>query len=103
MKAAILTGPRQLEVQDVPDVRIEKETDVLLQIDDAGICGSDLHYFRTGRIGEQVVTGSFVMGHECVGTVLETGKSVSEIRPGDRVVIEPAVSCGSGGKMPGIY
>lgn len=55
MKAAVLTGIRRMEVREVPDPRIEKDTDVLLKIEKVGVCGSDVHYFETGRIGSQVV------------------------------------------------
>ena len=65
MKAAVLTGLRRMEVRQVPDPKIEKDTDVLLKIEKVGVCGSDVHYFETGRIGSQVVTYPFIVGHEC--------------------------------------
>ncbi|HDQ45522.1 MAG TPA: hypothetical protein ENN17_08510 [bacterium] len=94
MKAAMLTAPGRIEIREVPDKPLRADTDVRIRIDFGGICGSDLHYFRTGRIGEQVVAGPLVVGHECTGTVLETGKAVTAVRPGERVAVEPAVSCG---------
>ena len=93
MKAAVLTGIRRVEVRDVPDPRIEKETDVLLKIEMVGVCGSDVHYYETGRIGSQVVKYPFIVGHECAATVKAIGTAVTKVKVGDQVVVEPAVSC----------
>jgi L-iditol 2-dehydrogenase len=93
MKAAVLTGLRRMEVRQVPDPKIEKDTDVLLKIDKVGVCGSDVHYFETGRIGSQVVTYPFIVGHECAATVAAVGKAVKHIKVGEQVVVEPAVPC----------
>jgi len=93
MKAAVLTGIRQMELQDVPDPKIEKDTDVLLKIEKVGVCGSDVHYYETGRIGSQVVQFPFIVGHECAATVAAVGRGVTSVKVGDPVVVEPAVSC----------
>ena len=93
MKAAVLTGIRQMELCDVPDPAIEKDTDVLLKIAKVGVCGSDVHYYETGRIGSQVVQFPFVVGHECAATVAEVGSGVTQVKVGQEVVVEPAVSC----------
>jgi L-iditol 2-dehydrogenase len=93
MKAVMLTGLRQMEIRDVPEPKIEKDTDVLLKIERVGVCGSDVHYYETGRIGSQVVEYPYITGHECAGTVKATGKSVTRVEAGDEVVIDPAVSC----------
>lgn len=93
MKAAVLTGIRRMEVREIPDPKIEKDTDVLLRIEKVGVCGSDVHYFETGRIGSQVVQFPFIVGHECAATVAATGKAVKRVRVGEQVVVEPAVSC----------
>ncbi|MBI5726145.1 MAG: alcohol dehydrogenase catalytic domain-containing protein [Planctomycetes bacterium] len=94
MLAAYLTGIRQVEIRQAPEVRIESEDQVLLGVDVVGICGSDLHYYRTGRIGSQVVVFPYVIGHECACTVLETGRAASSLSAGDRVAVDPLVSCG---------
>jgi L-iditol 2-dehydrogenase len=94
MKAAVLTGTGKIEIADVPRPRITGEGDVLLRVDVVGVCGSDVHYYETGRIGSQVVEYPFIVGHECAGVVVETGKAVSRVKPHDRVFIEPAVTCG---------
>lgn len=88
-----MTGVRRLEVADVPMPVIENDTDVLLKIQKVGICGSDVHYFETGRIGSQVVEYPFVLGHECTATVEAVGNSVRNIKAGDRIIVEPAAPC----------
>ncbi len=93
MKAAVLTGIRQMEVREVPDPKIEKDTEVLLRIEKVGVCGSDVHYFETGRIGSQVVQFPFIVGHECAATVAAAGRAVKRVKVGEPVVVEPAVSC----------
>jgi L-iditol 2-dehydrogenase len=93
MKAIMLTGLRQMALRDVPEPKIEKATDVLLKIERVGVCGSDVHYYETGRIGSQVVTYPYITGHECAATVKAVGKSVTRVKVGEPVAIDPAVSC----------
>jgi L-iditol 2-dehydrogenase len=95
MKAAILTDIRTIEVHDVPEPSIQKDIDVLLRVEAVGVCGSDLQYYSTGRIGSDVVRFPFVIGHECVAEVTKVGKGVKRIKPGDRVAVDPAVTCGT--------
>jgi L-iditol 2-dehydrogenase len=95
MKAALLTGVRKVEVKDIPKPALDTDTDVLLRIAAVGICGSDLQYYSTGRIGSDVVQFPFIIGHECVAEVEEVGGNVKKIKPGDRVVVDPALSCGT--------
>lgn len=59
-----------------------------------GICGSDLHYYETGSIGDYVVKPPFVLGHEPGGTVVEVGKNVTHLKVGDRLALEPGKTCG---------
>jgi L-iditol 2-dehydrogenase len=82
-----------MEVQEIADPQIKRDTDVLLKIEKVGVCGSDVHYFETGRIGSQVVQFPYIVGHECAATVADVGKAVTSVKPGDPVVVEPAVSC----------
>ena len=77
MKAAFLTGIRQLQILDTPEPKLTNPRDVLLHIDTVGVCGSDVHYYTTGRIGTQVVQFPERVGHECAGTVVEVGSEVS--------------------------
>jgi L-iditol 2-dehydrogenase len=93
MKAAVLTGIRQMEIADVPKPGIKNDNDILLKIEVVGVCGSDVHYYLTGRIGSQVVRYPYLVGHECSATVEKIGKKVTRVKPGDAVIVEPAVSC----------
>ena len=93
MKAVVLTGIRQMKLTDMPMPGIKKDTDVLLKIKKVGVCGSDVHYFSTGRIGDQIVKYPYLVGHECSAVVAEVGRSVKKVKTGDEVVVEPAVSC----------
>ena len=94
MKAMKLTGIRQMEMMDVPDPQIVNNDDVLIRMKTLGVCGSDVHYYETGRIGSQVVDYPFAVGHEGAGIVEAVGPSVKNLVPGDRIAIEPAMSCG---------
>jgi len=93
MKAVVLTGIRRMEITDVPEPSIKKDDEVLLKIEKVGVCGSDVHYYETGRIGSQIVKYPFIIGHECAATVKAVGSKVSRVRVGEEVVVEPAVSC----------
>jgi L-iditol 2-dehydrogenase len=92
MKAAFLTKPGEMTVEEVarPDCPAGM---VLIHVKEIGICGSDLHYFNEGRIGDHVVTSPHILGHEAAGIVVETGADVRGFSAGDRVSIEPGVPC----------
>ncbi|HVF09382.1 MAG TPA: NAD(P)-dependent alcohol dehydrogenase, partial [Abditibacteriaceae bacterium] len=62
-----------------------------IRINKVGICGSDVHYWEHGRIGDFVVREPMILGHECAGTVVEVGARVTHLKPGDRVALEPGV------------
>lgn len=94
MKAMRLTGVRAMEMREVPDPRIQGPNEVKVRMKAVGVCGSDVHYYTTGRIGSQVVQYPFTVGHECAGEVVEVGEGVATLKPGDRVAIEPAITCG---------
>jgi L-iditol 2-dehydrogenase len=93
MKAFVLTGLKQMEMQDVPTPAIKSPTDVLLKISAVGVCGSDIHYYKEGKIGSQVVKYPFTVGHECSATVARTGSAMKNLAVGSLVAIEPAISC----------
>jgi len=95
MKAFNLTGIRQMQLMDVPDPKIVNGDDVLIKMKVVGVCGSDVHYYETGRIGSQVVQYPFAVGHEGAGVVTAVGSAVKKVKPGDRIAIEPAMSCGT--------
>lgn len=93
MKAAVMKGLRHIEIEELP-MPVPKEHEVLIRIRSVGVCGSDVHYFVEGRIGDFVVQPPFILGHECSGEVVEVGKGVRDLKPGDRVTMEPGIPCG---------
>ncbi len=95
MKSLALIGIRRVELRQVPDPEIRAGRDVLVRVDRVGVCGSDIHYYTHGRIGAQVVRYPFTVGHECAGTVVQVGDAVARVYPGDRIAVEPAMSCGN--------
>ncbi len=94
MKAAFLTGINSLEIREAPEPKLQRDDEALLKVAKVGICGSDIHYFNQGRIGNQNVRFPFILGHECSAVVEEIGKDVDHLEPGDRVAVDPAISCG---------
>ncbi len=93
MKSIMLTGIRQMEMMLVPDPKIVHPTDVKIKMKVVGVCGSDIHYYVSGKIGKQVVSYPFPVGHEGAGEVVEVGSGVTAVKPGDRIAIEPAMPC----------
>ena len=93
MKVAVMRGIGEMgfETRDIPSVQ---DNEVLVRIEHVGICGSDLHYYETGRIGNYIVEPPFVLGHESAGIVVETGAAVTGLAVGDRVSLEPGITCG---------
>ena len=93
MKTAVMLGIGEMgfEERDIPQV---KDDEVLVKLEYVGICGSDLHYYETGAIGNYVVEPPFVLGHEPGGTVVEVGRNVTHLKAGDRVALEPGKTCG---------
>ncbi|RMZ81927.1 hypothetical protein DV738_g2015, partial [Chaetothyriales sp. CBS 135597] len=81
------------EDRPVPSLADHDPHSVLLNVNFTGICGSDIHYWQHGRIGHYVLNGPLVLGHESSGTVLEVGKSVTSLKVGDRVSMEPGYPC----------
>lgn len=94
MKAVQLKGIKQFEMEEIPEQKIIHPNDVLIKIKMVGVCGSDIHYYSTGRIGSQIVRYPFITGHEAAGIVEEVGTKVTEVKPGQRIAIDPAISCG---------
>lgn len=93
MKTMFLTGIRQMEMMESPMPEIKNGTDVLVRMKVVGVCGSDIHYYTTGRIGSQVVKYPFPVGHEGAGEVVAVGERVKSLKMGQRVAIEPAMPC----------
>src|SRR5215211_3159303 len=92
MKAAVWHGRRDIRVDDVPDPTIEQPTDAIVEVTTTGLCGSDLHLYEV--LGPFLDEGD-ILGHEPMGIVEEVGSGVTEVKPGDRVVIPFNVSCGT--------
>lgn len=92
--AAFLTELEKIEFREVEVPKPGKD-EVLVKMEAVGVCGSDIHYYSHGRIGNFVVEFPFVLGHECAGTIVEAGSGVKHLKVGDRVALEPGVPCGS--------
>ena len=86
--SAVLIGTRSVAVE-VGDRPAPGSREVLVRIRSVGVCGSDVHYFEHGRIGDFVVRGPLVLGHEASGEVVELGADVDGLLVGQRVAIEP--------------
>lgn len=93
MKVAVMNGIGQMGYTQRP-IPTPAPGEVLVKLEYVGICGSDMHYYETGRIGDYVVEPPFVLGHEPGGTVVEVGEGVTHLRVGDRVALEPGKTCG---------
>jgi threonine dehydrogenase-like Zn-dependent dehydrogenase len=91
MKAVTWQGHRNVSVEDVEDPIIKESNDAIIKVTSTNICGSDLHLYET--MGAFMSPGD-VLGHEAIGIVLEVGHDITQIRPGDRVVIPFQISCG---------
>jgi len=93
MKTAVMLGIGKMGFEE-REIPVPKDNEVLVKLEYVGICGSDLHYYETGAIGDYVVEPPFVLGHEPGGTVVEVGKNVKHLKAGDRVALEPGKTCG---------
>ncbi|HEX6887430.1 MAG TPA: alcohol dehydrogenase catalytic domain-containing protein, partial [Candidatus Nanopelagicales bacterium] len=91
MKAVVWSGPRDIEVAEVPDPRIEQPNDIIIELTSTGICGSDLHLYEA--LTAFMEPGE-VLGHEPMGVVVETGAAITHLKPGDRVVVPANIACG---------
>lgn len=93
MRAVVIHAAKDLRVDVMPEPGPLGERDVRVKIEAGGICGSDLHYYQHGGFGAVRVREPMVLGHEIAGRVLETGKSVTHVRPGDSVAVNPSRPC----------
>jgi L-iditol 2-dehydrogenase len=93
MKVAVMEGIGKIgyTTRAIPN---PNDNEVLVKIQYVGVCGSDLHYYETGRIGSYIVEPPFVLGHEASGIVTKLGKDVTNLKVGDRVALEPGATCG---------
>lgn len=93
MKVAVMTGIKRMGYTQRP-IPVPASNEVLVKLEYIGICGSDMHYYETGAIGDYVVKPPFVLGHEPGGVVVEVGSNVKHLKVGDRVALEPGKTCG---------
>jgi len=93
MRAVALVELKKFEMIEVP-VPEPGPQEVLVRIRAVGVCHSDVHYYKNGRIGDKRVVFPYVLGHECSGEIASLGPDVHHLKVGDRVAIEPAMPCG---------
>jgi L-iditol 2-dehydrogenase len=93
MKVARLYKPFDIRIEDsdLPEIG---EHQVLINVKSVGVCRSDIYYYNSGKIGDITLNDPLILGHEFSGIISEIGNKVSKFKKGDRVAIEPAVSCG---------
>lgn len=89
-----ITPDHQLHLVPNTPVYLPQAGEVLIHVKATGICGSDVHFWKDGRIGALTVDGDALLGHEAAGVVVRCGsKEGAKFQPGDRVAIEPGMSC----------
>lgn len=91
MKAAVLYGPEQLMLEDLP-VPQAREGEIVIKVKSCAICGSDVRIYHHGHANIRLPQ---VIGHEIAGVVADVGRGVTEFRAGDRVAVAPAIPCGT--------
>ncbi len=94
MRSVQLLAPGVLELREMPQPPDPAHGEVTVRIRAVGLCGSDLHWYQDGRIGEIPASYPQVLGHEPAGEIIAAGPGVHDFAAGDRVVIEPTVTCG---------
>jgi len=93
MKVAVMLGIGRMGFEERPIPQV-KPNEVLVKLEYVGVCGSDIHYYETGRIGSYIVQPPFILGHESAGTVVGVGQDVKHLKVGDKVTLEPGKTCG---------
>jgi D-xylulose reductase len=91
VQALVLEKQHELKLRDIDLPLTVGPADVKIKIHTVGVCGSDVHYYTHGRIGSFVVNAPMVLGHEAAGTIVEVGSAVTDLKPGDRVCMEPGI------------
>ncbi|MGL5735681.1 MAG: L-idonate 5-dehydrogenase [Beijerinckiaceae bacterium] len=93
MRAVVIHAEKDLRIDTLPDEAAMDADQVRVKIEAGGICGSDLHYYQHGGFGAIRVREPMVLGHEIAGRVLEVGKNVTHVAPGDHVAVNPSRPC----------
>lgn len=91
-RAAVMMGLEKIVIEERPEPRPGPQ-DAVVRIEAVGVCGSDTAYYKVGRIGDYVVDGPIILGHEVSGQVIAVGSQVINVNVGDRVAIEPGTPC----------
>jgi D-xylulose reductase len=91
MKALVLEKAKHLSLRNIELNETVGPTDVRIKIKSVGICGSDVHYYEYGAIGNFIVKQPMVLGHEAAGTIIEVGNKVKDLKVGDKVCMEPGI------------
>jgi L-iditol 2-dehydrogenase len=91
-RAAVMTDLSTMVIQERPDPEPGPQQAVV-QVEAVGVCGSDTAYYKVGRIGDYIVDGPIILGHEVSGQVVQIGSDVRNVAVGDRVAIEPGTPC----------
>lgn len=92
MRVSVLLGQKALGMEERA-VPVPEGDQVLVEVSKVGVCGSDVHYYRDGRIGPFVVDAPLVLGHELSGRIVAVGAGVDASRIGQRVAVEPQKPC----------
>ncbi|OXS76728.1 NAD(P)-dependent alcohol dehydrogenase [Domibacillus enclensis] len=93
MRAIVLEEPKKLVLKQL-EIPEPGENEVLIQVKAVGLCGSDIHYYEHGKIGDFIVEKPIILGHEASGEIVKAGKGVVHLQQGQRVTIEPGATCG---------
>ncbi|KAI5305102.1 hypothetical protein KEM56_005293 [Ascosphaera pollenicola] len=89
----VLEGIHKVKFEDRPIPELKDDHDVQINVKYTGICGSDVHYWEHGSIGDFVLTAPMVLGHESAGVISKVGPAVTTLKVGDKVALEPGVPC----------
>lgn len=93
MKAAFLNGPKDIRIMEIPEPKIKSDYEVKIRVKSVGICGSDAHFYKDGRLSSWIVKEPLILGHECSGEIVEVGEKVRNVKIGDAVAVEPGIPC----------
>jgi len=91
--AFVLQKVKDVSIEERPIPKLESPYDVKVHVKATGICGSDVHYYTDGKIGDFVVEKPMILGHESAGIVVEVGSKVTNVKVGDKVAMEPEEPC----------
>lgn len=94
MKVAYLKEAMKIVVRDDAKIPEISDDQVLVKMEYCGVCGSDVHFYKDGRVGEVAAPPDFVLGHEVAGEVVKIGAAVKNLKVGDKVALEPGYACG---------